>query len=80
MENEVSALQEILQSVVNDLERTTAEVTVLLSRVHGLNPYTPQAQQAALRAAAKKNAEFYAGLKSRIGQLSDKRNAPDGPR
>ena len=70
MVNEINALREILLSVVNDLEKTAAELTVCSKRLQSLAPISRYDQQDGLRAATKANADFYAGLREKIQAIS----------
>jgi hypothetical protein len=70
MENQINELQAILQSIVNDLEKTAAELVTLTGDVRAIRPKSPADQKDALRLAIKANEDFYVGLRKRIESLS----------
>ena len=69
MDNQINELREILLSVVNDLEKTAAELTVSTTRLQKIAPISTVDQKDALRLAAKANEGFYAGLREKIESL-----------
>lgn len=70
MANEINALREILLSVVNDLEKTAAELTVSTMRLQKLAPISALDHQDGLRSAVKENAGFYEELRKKIQAIS----------
>jgi hypothetical protein len=62
-------LKTILLTIVNDLEKSAAQLTVLTNRVQQLAPTMAANYQDALQAAARTNAAFYAGLRKKIEAL-----------